>query len=383
MKSSLRLLTFAACLAIASGALYWALRPRLAAWGFGGNSSEEGASAQGPGAGHLHSVLGLNLHPDDSGDRQLLMTIASLETHSSVRARIRQHARIGKHPYDAWGTYRQQGGGARRSVRWLLKSQRNEATSTLMQVSDGHRLWTVRNLASGQYIDSVDLWELRRKTNAAPAPTPAAGEASSTPLSPLANASFGGLPMLLEALRANFEFTAPRQFRMSDGTEVIGLVGRWRPEALAAALLAGANKGDSDDQKDQLSAAALRESLEKFLQEKPLPQRIPHHVLLLVGKEDLFPRLVEYRHKSDPLSDPRLEESQLFTFSSQPLAKLEFYEIEFDTPIDPDEFRYIPPVPQWRDKTTVYKTRLERAQQLRTALDEERRMANSSNGSPR
>src|SRR5690606_2422476 len=142
-------------------------------------------------------------------------------------------------------------------------------------------------LASGQYIDSVDLWELRRRTTDAVVRTPAAGEASSAPLSPMANASFGGLPMLLESLRENFEFTAPRQFRMPDGTEVIGLVGKWHPEALASTLLVGRKKGDKEDERPApRTAAALRDALEEFLSESPLPERIPHHVLILVGKHD-------------------------------------------------------------------------------------------------
>ena len=382
MKSSLRYLTFAAFFALACGGAWLVARPTLTAWNRGGPGDGSIAPAK---VDHLQSVLAHNIHIDDSGDRQLLLAISNLETHSSVTARIRQQAAIGDYPHNASGTYKQLGTGTRRNVRWLLNSQRNGVPCTVLQISDGRFLWTVRNLASGQYIDNVDLWQLRRKSStlAQQVAVPAAGEASSSPISIHAAANFGGLPMLLESLRENFEFTAPRKFRMPDGSEVIGLVGRWQPEALAATLLPRPRKQEEETETTEevrITAAGLRESLDHFLQHHSLPERVPHHILLLLGREDLFPRVIEYRNQRDPLADPGLAESELFQFSARPLAKLEFYDIAFDAQVDSRDFLYTPPpTPQWRDKTSNYQQRMERSQQLRTALEEERRMANTPN----
>ncbi len=383
MKSSLRYLTLAGFLAIASVVAWFVARPALDRWGHAAGRAEDNGVTPAR-ISRLESVLAHNIHADDSGDRQLLLAISNLETHSSIRTDVTHDATVGNNLVSVTGEYKQQGTGTRRNVYWSLKSKLGGVDTSFKQVSDGRFLWTVRNLASGQYIDNVDLWQLRQKATSQmlPPKIPAVGEATSSQLSAQTAANFGGLPMLIESLRENFEFTAPRQFRMPDGTEVIGLIGRWQPEALAAMLIPPRKRKSEEpagaDVVEVMTAAGLREALKNYLQEYPLPERVPHHVLVLLGRDDLFPRHIEYRSARDPLSDPQLAESELFQFSTRPLARLKFDRIVFGAPIDTRDFIFPPPeTPQWRDKTSNYQRRIERMQQLRTALESERRMANT------
>lgn len=385
MKSSLRLLTVLVITAAVGLAGYLLAKPALQARRSAPPAGAEGDSPQAE--ARLRQILAPNLHIDSSGDRELLLAISRLETRSSVTARIRQQATIGGMPFHATGTYRQQGGGTRRNVRWLLKSQRNGVPVTLLQVSDGRHLWSDRNMASGQEIDRIDLWLLRRKVSAPlPETAPAAGQAVSSPIAPQTGGSFGGLPMLLESLRDNFEFTAPRHFYYKPlDVEVVGLIGRWRPETLAAILAPpAAEKGEAGTEPPGLTAAALRQQLIDYLKKRSLPDRVPHHVLILLGRDDQFPRVIEYRNCDDPLADPRLDEGDLFRLSPEPLAKLEFYQHEFDLPIDTRQFIYLPPPDlQWYDATKTYESRIHRTRQVQLALEREKRMANTASEPPR
>ena len=320
----------------------------------------------------LSHALAVNIPIDPAGDEQLLLAIARLEQRGSVTARIRQRASVGKLPFYGTGTYRQQGRGTRRHVRWLLQSQRDGVHATLLQVSDGRFLWVDRNLATGRDIERVDLWQLRRQASStASATQPDEPESvGSAPFTPQLTTSYGGLPMLLESLRENFEFTAPRSFRLGDDP-VVGMVGRWRPESLSAILT-----DTSQIEGSGLTAGVLRDQLAEYFATRRLPAHMPHHVLLLFGQEDLFPYLIDYRYSDDPLADSSLAPAELFQLSSQPLSRLEFFDVSFDQTIDSGEFIYEPPPePEWLDGTSRYVQQMHNRSRVRRAKERDDRMA--------
>ena len=377
MKSKLRILTSATLLCGLAAATYLLAEPAIERW----QAKTEANEKNSPSLSNLQQVLAANVVVDPSGSQQLLSAIARLEQRGSISARLREQAYVADLPFSGAGTYLQQGRGTKRHVRWLLQSQHEGVQATLLQISDGRFLWTDRHLASGRTIDRVDLWQLRRqaKLNAKEPGLTAGAQGKSAPFSPLLGRSFGGLPMLLESLVEHFEFTAPRPFRYRN-QQVFGLVGRWRQESLSGIIAhpAPASEGQA------LAAADLRKALQEYLAEQALPDRIPHHVLVILGQNDLFPYLIDYRSISDPLADASLSSDALYQLSTEPLARLEFYDVAFDQPIDTSEFNYTPPAdPEWLDGTAAYVQRLQRLREVQVALAQERRLATAPVGANR
>src|SRR5690606_12445022 len=114
MKSSLRYLTFAGFLAIAS-VVAWFVAGRMLEREVGQGGGDEVTPAK---ISRLESVLAHNIHVDDSGDRQLMLAISNLETHSSVTANVTHEALVGNNLVSVTGEYKQQGTGTRRNVYW-------------------------------------------------------------------------------------------------------------------------------------------------------------------------------------------------------------------------------------------------------------------------
>ncbi|MGI9457360.1 MAG: hypothetical protein ACR2NU_12420 [Aeoliella sp.] len=374
MKKSLRVLTWATLVCGFAAAAYLVAEPALERW----RAEPPSPLSNAPlGASNLALVLADNLKVDPEGGRQLLSAIARLEQRGQVTARFRLEAHLGDLTFHGAPNldepnYLHLGHGTKRYVRWYLQSQRDGVQSTMLQNSNVDFLWTDRRLGNHRYIDRVDLWQLRKQARAETGGFGLAvdEQAGSAPFSPLLGGSFGGLPMLLESLSEHFEFTTPRPFRYGD-QRVIGLVGRWRPEALAAILT-----DTSDLSDDKLTVEALRQQLDSYLAEHPLPSRIPHNVLVLLGQQDLFPYLIDYRGASDRLADVSLPDSALYQLSSNPLARLEFYDVRFDQQIDTSDFTYKPPPePEWIDGTAAYLRRLDRTKRVRIALEREARVA--------
>lgn len=381
MKSSLRLLTSAVIVAGGAAAAYLASEPAIKRWQAkteqqppeAASTQQESAQPANP----LAKILPANISVHSSGDQQLLQAIARLEQRESVTARIRQEAYVGPVAFYGAGTYRQQGRGTRRHVRWLLESQRDGVHATLLQVSDGESLWTDRNLSTGRQIEWVNLWQVRRqaKASATTLVSSAAEPADSAPFSPHFAANYGGLPSLLESLREHFEFTQPRSFRFGN-QQVLGMIGRWRPEALGQILV-----DTSDLQEDQIDYAILTERLSDYLATKSLPAHMPHHLLLLLGQTDQFPYLIDYRSASDALAEPGIAEADLFQLSSEPLSRLEFVDVEFNLPINSGEFIYSPPQELDRiDGTTNFIKRTQQRTRLKLVRQQAEQVAKRSGG---
>jgi hypothetical protein len=296
-----------------------------------------------------------NLPVDAAGDRLLADAMNRLAGRQTITARVRHRADFGALEFFGQGTYRQDNTADEVKIKWLLESQRERLAATLLQVSNGRFLWTDRRLPSGRKINRVDLWQVRRQydTAMAAARQLAPGQASWSALPTDITASFGGLAMLLGSLRESFEFTRPQLFNMGDKT-VYAVVGRWRPDVLAD-LLASPNDSSTDATPEQIIAT------------HPLPPRIPHHVLVLIGQHDGFPYLVEYRSTLPNGADDLLDFMQI---AESPLARVEFFDVAFDLAIDNREFDYDPPVePDWSDNTASYMQRLDRTRRYQLARE--------------
>ncbi len=300
--------------------------------------------------------------PTDAGGNKLLAdVIARLSQRLTITARVRHRAEIDGREFFGQGTYRQDNSSDEPRIKWLLESQRDGLAATLLQVSNGRFLWTDQRLASGRKIHRVDLWQVRRQydTALAAARQLAPGQASWAATPTELTSSFGGLAMLIGSLRESFEFTKPQLFNMGD-KPVYALIGRWRPEVLADLLLSETKRREQNKLPAEVIAA------------NPLPDRLPHHVLVLVGQQDAFPYLVEYRGAMPAAA----ELASLYQIVESPLARLEFFDVVFELPIDNREFDYNPPVePEWGDNTASYMRRLDRTRRYQLAREQQEKIS--------
>lgn len=377
MKHKLRVLTTTTLVLGTAAAAYLLVEPSIEQWKEGKQPPDSDAVV----ATNMRRLLPANIPVDASGDHQLLMAIARLEQRASVTARIQHEANVEGLLLVGKGEYLQQGRGTSRHVRWLLESQNEGVRASLLQSTDGSFLWTDRHIATGRHIQRVDLWQLRRMNKLIMDEEGDGNSVQSAPFSPQLAAGFGGLPMLLESLRTHFEFTSPGVFRapasLGLGSQpVLGLIGRWRLESLAAVV---ADLTDVDQQ--QLTSAAMTERLEQRLASGQLPKRLPLNVLILLGQHDLFPYLIEYRAADDLLASEDLPPQSLFQLSRQPMARLEFFDVVFDRDISTVEFIYEPPVePAWYDGTDTYVDRLQRLQTIQVAKQRGKQLAIGQDG---
>lgn len=380
MKHILRHLTTAIIGLGALAALFMVVQPAI-------NRSrtqsarEEQQAADQQEQDNLRRVLPRNVVVNPDGDRQLLLAIARLEQRDNVKASLIHEAHVEGLRLDGRGDYLQRGRGTRRKVRWLLESQHQGVRSSILQTVYDNELFIERHTASGKRIEKVDLWDLRRQSQGDSSSDPNGGALATMPISPQLTGSFGGLPMLLESLRTHFEFTTPGAFRAPESLglgpqPVLGMIGRWRAESLAGVLT-----DLSDTPADDITSAVLLQRLQERMAKGPLPSRLPMNVMVLLGQNDLFPYLIEFRSIEDPLSSDELEPQALFQLSRQPLARLQFHDVVFDEEIGTIQFIYEPqaePV----DVTEQYVERMQRREAVQLA-QQQRRVASEPDGPTR
>jgi hypothetical protein len=135
---------------------------------------------------------------------------------------------------------------------------------------------------------------------------------------------------------------------------VFAVVGHWKPDRIAALLSKAKENGETS------------ESAEKKHKPKPLPERMPEEILLLVGQADLFPHRIEYRRLETPQTSadgPPIP----YQLSVHPMVVLEFSDVVFDSPIAPGQFDYMPGNADWVDQTTAVRERLRQQRQPEVA----------------
>ena len=285
---------------------------------------------------------------DTAGNTVLADAIVALDRRQQVSALLRQQAHLNDLQIFGKGVYRQQGRGEERQVKWELQTQVGDEPASLVQLVEDRFLWIDQRMPTERLVERVDLWRLRRLTGS--------GDAALQQVAPgqaLAAGgwqSFGGLPMLLESLARNFDFSAPRQLQL--GAEpVYALCGGWKPQRL----------------RELLGVAAEETSVE-------LPPRVPHDVLVLLGSRDYFPYLIEYRGGAEEGA-----QTDAYKLADRPLMRIEFYQVSLSAPIDPNEFVFtLPAGVDWIDATPRYIDRLQRvrAEQLAAAKEPGRIMTN-------
>ena len=140
----------------------------------------------------------------------------------------------------------------------------------------------------------------------------------------------GGLPRLLEMLANHYEFAQPQSAELHQ-VEV------WT-----------------------LNGQMTEKSRERFLaaDDERLPPHIPATVTVALGKEDLFPFRLEFRQEDSAeteATDESASSNQVFVNANDsPMLIAEFFEVEYNRRIDPQEFVFRPVNAEVRDVTSDY-----------------------------
>ena len=197
----------------------------------------------------------------------LKRAIAQLHSESRFQASVRHKIRMFDQQLVGTGHYRQFGNDSIKRLRFELKTQVGEKTSSVIQVCDGRHLWTRENLAEGTTLSRIDVRFIQdelaeyERENGIVKFTANWG----------ANIAMGGLPRLLTSIDFCFEFGSVREATYED-IPVWVMSGAWKQGV-----------------KDRI--------IEQFDSGTQLPTHLPDAVQLVLGRDVEFkfiPREIQY-----------------------------------------------------------------------------------------
>lgn len=250
--------------------------------------------------------------------QQLLAgSIRMIARQKSIVAKVRHRATIYDRELIGSGDYAQ-GPELARLLRYQLRTQVDTHVIEMLQVADGRQLWISTLLKDEPEIQRVDIDRVLAATDAG-----AVGAESGEPGRQL---GLGGLGQLLAAINKDFEFQSVFKSQLG-GLNVYGIEGRWKRAALGAFDPKGKGKGDPSKVKPD-----------------SLRPHVPDRIVLFLGVDDLFPYRFEYRRSLPAAADgnAKADADVAKVESSKPLLVLEFFEVQFDVPIEERMFQFSP-----------------------------------------
>ena len=252
-------------------------------------------------------------HPP--ADRLLRDAVRAIDSYQSVTARIRHKAELFDSRLIGSGMYWQAGQGGDKRLRLELKIPVAGKVSTLQQVCNDDYLWIHETFGEESQLTQIDVRRVRRAISQAPEAL--RGDSS------LRWLALGGLPMLLASLQDSFQFSIVESASTAgdvsgDGRPTWTLLGQWKPEKLARLL------GEENADTAQLDVNRLA-------------AHVPDHVVLHLGKDDLFPYSVDFRKRDGKAAD---EAGALA--GARSLLIMEMFDVQLNEPIDPARFLYDP-----------------------------------------
>ncbi len=258
------------------------------------------------------------------GNHFVVQVIKTLDEQVSIAANLRHEARLHDQKVVGTGKYWQQRTQSSRITRWEMQTQIGDQTASFVQVYDGIYLWSDRHLPSQRQVHRLNAARLHAKLRSVNR-----GEmANERGQSIAASEGQGGLSQMLADLLRNFDFQPP-QLTQLNGLPVNALIGHWRPEQLARLWPDASELGDE--------------------QPPEWPEQLPHHVLLLVGR-NMFPYVCEHRRAADA---PLATSLAGLRPASDPLLRYEIFEVQFAVAIPQEVFQFNPGDIPWTDETAV------------------------------
>jgi hypothetical protein len=294
-------------------------------------SPQSGSTQPSPAAG------GTAVANQNQGNALLAQSMASLAQYNSLAAKIRQRVELFDQQLVGTGSYCQ-GPVESHLLRWELKIRVGDQVTSLLQVCDGRSLWIHRQSSDKAMLEHVDMTRLRdAKRNAKVEGARQDGTATPDTVTPgtLAAPSLGsgGLSRLLMHLDRSFRFTSVQPVQLGR-TPMRALRGEWEPGYLTRWL---------PKQRAAIEAGTPADT-------SKLMDHLPDHVVVFLGRDDLFPYRIEYRRKSPTLVGRALGKTDEF----RTLLVMEFFDVQFNPPLEKSLFVFEPGDATKIDKTEEY-----------------------------
>jgi hypothetical protein len=242
--------------------------------------------------------------------------VRAVESRRFISAQIKQQGELFGHQITGVGQYYELRQGQIPRIRLELTVEVGSVPTSLMQVCNGRTLWTYQKLPNGETLSKLDAVRAIAALEQAAAKQPRTAVSSSPGL--------GGLGRLMRGLNSQFEFTSVVAEQL-DGLPVWKLSGGWKPAQLARLL---------PNQKDAIEKGRTPDLTR-------LPAHLPDSVTLYLGQEDCFPFRIDYL-RSVPKASPRR------------LMGLEFFNLNFNGPIDSSQFLFTPGNVNITDRTDEF-----------------------------
>lgn len=259
--------------------------------------------------------------PSDRPPDLLHQAIRLVEGRRSISAKVWQRAELFGKQLEGSGIYLEQRSEEGLQLRLELKFPLDGEPCVLLQVCNGRYLWRYEKFGAAAKLERIDTW---RVLQALEERGPPSSEASLPPWP-----GWGGVPRLLRALQCNFDFSPPQAAELPGGFPTLRLEGQWKSDRLAA-LYGGSHVAAGQGRAGDLGA---------------LPPQAPHHVMVYLGRDDLFPYRIEFRR-----SNPSNRNSGR-TGRDPIMAVMELREVVFNVPIAREQFHYDPGTLEYTEQT--------------------------------
>ena len=243
---------------------------------------------------------------------------AELKKHSSVKADVEHAVSIGTQQFRATGRYLSS--GSRLRLEYTVKPDQG-VDGSLIEVCDGKELWSLMTLGGTKRVTHRDVTQIK----AAIASVKNAPDAELT-----AELGLGGLSGLFASLERTMTFDQMKREEVEGRTRTV-VQGQWK------STVASRWRRTAND---------------------PFPAYIPDVVRIIVDTATLFPERIVYLKK----------QTEKDKKGYRALVSFQFKNVEFDAPIDEQEFTFDPPqdvVPE--DITRQFLDRITKSQEGETA----------------
>lgn len=241
---------------------------------------------------------------------------AALETHRTIQATIHERIHLYGQELVGKGDFFQAPG--RNLLKLDLTLNVDGHDFYVQQRCDGHYYWLQKCVDGVPRVTRVDVRRVEaaraahaNKTGAGPAVKLASGPR------PLPMLGLGGMVTLLEQLDTWCMFSKVTQVKPHGSNEspAYMLEGTWKPDRMLFWL---------PDQKPAF------EQGQPFNIDK-LPAMLPDRVLVFLGRDDLFPRRIDFDVSESRASDDT---------ERPPLVRIHFEDVQFDQSRDPKDFTF-------------------------------------------
>lgn len=269
--------------------------------------------------------------PPNQGHSLLTHARLALAGHKTISAKI--HQRIHLYGQELVGSgILVQGPPEKNLLQLDLTIKVDEQTSYVQQRCDGDYFWLQKFVDGVPVLTRIDVKRVeaaRAALKGGAAGTAVTNRIANKPSLP--TFGLGGIGYLIDQLDEWCVFSRVAETKLPgpDGLPVWALEGTWRRERLLVWLpeqKAAADKAGKAGKGGPLKLGKL-------------PTMVPDRIVVFLGRDDLFPRRIEYS----------VSESRRFhEGAAPPLVRIHFDEVQFDQSVDPRQFLFnsavVPPI---------------------------------------